>query len=633
MWLSFDIETYEEFNGTNKSKTSILNDCLFSGGMEEIKKQRKNFENKLIKGNLYPVLNSRKFLIGCVVTDKGEKISFDNSKKMLEWIENKIKENAKKKQKTYLFAHNLDYDMLGLIKDDFMELINTNLSIISDSPALYSWKINGKNWGFFVDSYSFFRNMSVKKIGNILGFNKLEMPETIKDKKELIEYCMRDCEVVLKGMQFLKEKMKCLGFTPTKFLTAGQVAMSTFMSSIRKDNIHWNIMKNGEVYKGKFLEKCRPAYRGARNEAFYIGKVENTTYVDINSLYPYAMTQIPFPKLDEEMFVKDPLKKGLTIQEILDKKFIGCAECVVFVPKIEIGYLPIRFGKMLHFPTGERILKGTWTTLELKKALELGYKIEKINWCCLYPVNKINVLDKFVKQLYKLRQESGEEMNLCIKMILNNLYGKFAQFRTNKEFKIVFRSEMRKWIDKGWKLISVYGNQNIIGKMNEIYIPKYTNLLIATLITAYGRDYLYNFLTKIKRDDLIYCDTDGIILKNFNKYKDVFKISKELGDWKIVEDQAKSIIKGEKNYKIGKEIKVSGVSRKVLEGIDFEKTNSVIQKRQVSLKTTLRNPEEYFNKLGSFENFEINFKSTGKQNIILPNIIDERKEWVDLFEE
>ena len=476
MWLAFDIETYEEYLGTKESENSIRSQMITEKDREIFSKEKK-------KGNLYPVLNSRKFVIGCVVTDRGEKLSFYDHKKMLNWLIKKVEENAKNGERTYLFGHNIEYDIYGLIKDNIFDLISSNLELISESPFLASWKIKGKNWGFFVDSYSFFRNMSVESIGHILGFNKLEMPKEIKSPSELEAYCIRDCEIVLKAMLFLKENLKTLGFSPRKFLTAGQVAMSTFMSFIRKENIHWNIMKSGKVFKGPNLEKCRPAYRGARNEAFKIGKVEDVTSIDINSLYPYAMTKIPFPKLDEEMFVKDPLKKDLSIKEMLDEKFIGVMECEIKVPKIELGYLPIRFNKVLNFPEGERIIKGTWTTLEIRKALKLGYEVLEVKWVCLYPVNKENVFDNYIKKLYDLRKESGEEMKLAIKLIMNNLYGKFAQFRMNKEYKVVYRDEMGKWKDKGWKVKSVWGSKYILEKYNNLYVPKYTNLLIAILIT------------------------------------------------------------------------------------------------------------------------------------------------------
>lgn len=625
MWLAFDIETYEQWDGTEKSAKEIRSQMITDGDREE-------FDKIKIQGNFYPVLNSRKFVMGCVVTDAGERLSFYDHKKMLRWLVKKIEDNAKKGEKTYLYAHNISYDILGLIKDNPLALISTDLNLVSDSPFLASWKVDGKNWGFFVDTFSFFRGMNVATIGNILGLEKLHMPEQIKDPHELEEYCMRDCEVVLNGMLYLKDKLKVLGFSPRKFLTAGQVAMSTFMSHIRRENIHWNIMRSGEVYKGANLEKCRPAYRGARNEAFTIGEVKGITSIDINSLYPYAMTKLPFPKLDEEMFVKKPLEKSLTIGEMLNKKWIGCMECEVEVPEIELGYLPIRHNKILHFPEGKRVLKGTWTTFELRKALDLGYKIKDVFWVCLYPVLKENVFDSYINRLYDLRKESGDEMKLAVKLIMNNLYGKFAQFRMNKEYKVIFRSELTGLKKKGWKVKSVWGNKYIIEKYNDLYVPKYTNLMIAILITAYGRDYLYDFLSKIKRSDLVYCDTDGIVLKNWDKYKDQFVISEEMGDWKIVVENQDGFVKGEKNYRVGEKIKTSGVNKRLLVGIDYDNTQKLIQKRRVGIKDALNNPKECLSLLGSFKDYEINFKMSGKKDVVLPEVIDERREWINIFD-
>lgn len=625
MWMVIDIETYEKYEGTKKSEGSIKSQMITD-------EDRRRFDVIKRKNYYYPVLNSRKFVLGCVVTDEGEKLSFYNHRKMLNWIIEKIESNAKKGKRTFVYGHNIDYDMLGIVKDDLMKLLSSNLTLICDNPFLGSWKVNKKNWGFFCDTYSFFRGMSVAQIGNIVGYEKLKMPEGVKDVKEIESYCMRDCEVVLKAMQFVKEQMKVLGFVPRKFLTAGQVAMSSFMSSIRKENIHWNIMRSGEVYKGPNVEKCRPAYRGARNEAFKIGKVKDVTYIDINSLYPYAMVNLSFPKLDEELFVVDPLNKELSVEEILDDKFVGCLECDIKVPEIDLGYLPVRFGNKLFFPTGKRVLKGTWTTMEIKRALSLGYELIGINWVCLYPVNKENVFKNYINRLYDLRKESGKEMQLVVKMIMNNLYGKFAQLRKNKEYNVIYRGELDNWKKKGWGFKSVWGNKYIIERYNDTYTPKYTNLMIAIMITAFSRDYLYSFLQKIRKDDLVYCDTDGIVLKNWKLYKKCFKISNELGDWKIVVENEDGFIKGEKDYRVGEKIKVAGVSKRVIKEVNFDKVNEVKQKRRVGIKDALRNPGEYFKQLGTFNDYLIQFKMSGKSDIPLPNIIDERREWVSIID-
>lgn len=635
MWISIDIETYEKYKGTKESAFSIVNDSLIYGSPKEIEKQKEEMMEKLKKDYYYPVLNSRKFVLGCIVTDKGEKKVFYNDKEMWNWIVNKIEKNAKHGEKTFVFGHNIEYDLYGLIRDRVFDLISTNLGIVSDEPFLASWKINKKNWGFFVDSYSFYRNMSVEDIGLMIGYQKLIMPKEIKKVEEIADYCMRDVEIVLKAMGFLKDKLKELGFSPKKFLTAGQVAMSTFLSFIRKNNEHWNIMRSGEVYKGVHLEKCRPAYRGARNEAFKIGEREKGTYVDINSLYPYAMTKIPFPKLNEEMYIENPLEKNLDLKEILDRKFIGVVECEIEVPEdLKLGYLPVRFRGKLYFPEGKRVLKGTWTTLEIRRALSLGYKLIKIEWVCLYPVAENNVFEKYINKLYDIRKKSQKDMGFAIKLIMNNLYGKFAQFRTNKEIRVIYRDELTKYKKDNWKVKSVWGNKYIIEKYNDVYKPKYTNLMISILITAFGRDYLYQYLSKIKMDDLIYCDTDGIILKNLNDYRKLFKFSEELGDWKVVGDKEDQdvFVKSEKDYKIGDEVKISGVSKKALKKINFEKTNLLIQKRRVGIKDVLIDPEENFMKFGSFRDYEINLKTGGKRGLMLPETIDERKEWVNVFE-
>ena len=60
----------------------------------------------------------------------------------------------------------------------------------------------------------------------------------------------------------------------------------------------------------------------------------------------------------------------------------------------------------------------------------------------------------------------------------------------------------------------------------------FVNPVIPCVITALARDYLYEYLKMIDVNDLLYCDTDSIILRNYGKYKGLFEIGDEMGQWK-----------------------------------------------------------------------------------------------------
>ena len=104
MWMSIDIETYEKYRGTKESGFSIISDSLFYGSPKEIEKQKEEKLKELKKDYYYPVLNSRKFALGCVITDNGERKVFYNDKEMWDWIISKIERNAKQGEKTFIFG-------------------------------------------------------------------------------------------------------------------------------------------------------------------------------------------------------------------------------------------------------------------------------------------------------------------------------------------------------------------------------------------------------------------------------------------------------------------------------------------------------------------------------------------------
>ena len=95
------------------------------------------------------------------------------------------------------------------------------------------------------------------------------------------------------------------------------------------------------------------------------------------------MATMDFPNLAEEIYIEDPLK-DLKLEEVIKEDLIGVAECEVIAPDIKLGYLPIRYKNTIFFPTNKS-MTGTWTILELREAMKLGYEIKKMNWCCVYP--------------------------------------------------------------------------------------------------------------------------------------------------------------------------------------------------------------------------------------------------------
>ena len=136
-------------------------------------------------------------------------------------------------------------------------------------------------------------------------------------------------------------------------------------------------------------------------------------------LYPSVMLN-EFPLSSSVKSVPFPLLKFINMYE-------GVTECEVMTPKnMNIPLLPLRIDGKLKFPIGN--FKGVWNNVELRKALSIGYKIRPIKQ--IIYTETFKPFDTFVNAFYNKRLEFKKEnnaMELVMKLILNSLYGKFAQ--------------------------------------------------------------------------------------------------------------------------------------------------------------------------------------------------------------
>ena len=151
-----------------------------------------------------PILDARKFLIGCAITDKGTKHYFYKAQDMWKWVTNTINKNKKNGKRTFIYGHNTEYDWYGLAQGN---LLDDKIKYINFSPfiAIYNEK------GYILDTMAFYR-MSLEAVGNILKFPKLEMPKKIKHPDDLKPYVTRDVEITLAAIQELRNKIGTLGF-------------------------------------------------------------------------------------------------------------------------------------------------------------------------------------------------------------------------------------------------------------------------------------------------------------------------------------------------------------------------------------------------------------------------------------
>jgi len=348
----------------------------------------------------------------------------------------------------------------------------------------------------------------------------------------------------------------------------------------------WHELKNKLCNKEELETKAnkqhliiRNAFCGGRTEAFksYVkcNKHQKIFYLDVCSLYP-TVNALDDYAVGFKKYV------DITIDDILSEKFIGLVKCDVIPPQdLYVPVLPDNSeGKLLFHlkPMYEK----TWTSTELKLALEKGYKITQIHSALEY--KRYNGLMKdYVGCFLKMKlensgvktQEECDNVNgyhkklgfnfeikpkdtiknpglrQVAKICLNSLWGKFGQrcgmddydffYDYNNLIKHFINNN--KIIPRTWNII----NEDCVelrytDDTNMIIESDYISEITAVFTASNARVRLYKMLDWLDPSQIAYCDTDSVIFmydetnpkhKNpeVHQTPDGLEIGKGLGQW------------------------------------------------------------------------------------------------------
>lgn len=279
---------------------------------------------------------------------------------------------------------------------------------------------------------------SAERIGKTVGLEKLDVDRSHIENlswDETVRYCYRDCDVILRGLQYLRKALTDVG------ADFGYTLASIASRWVRRSpNIQWHrfytqtskaerdagIKKEMDPRYLQADEFCEPAYFGGRVEVFKRGKFDGPLYYyDIRSSYPWSMLdELPLYIKGQHLeggFRPPPKRKCDWFRKP------GVSEATVTVPTdTHIPLLCVRHEGRLVFPVG--VLRGRWTHLELKAALERGYDVQ-VHGQCVFQSKPF--LKPFVDTFFGLRQQAIEEgdkfRSYAYKICLNSLYGKLVE--------------------------------------------------------------------------------------------------------------------------------------------------------------------------------------------------------------
>jgi len=448
---------------------------------------------------------------------------FNNIGDFWDWVSSKVRD----KTRIFLFAHNPRYDMVA--GRFYIELEKKSVMVL-----------NTAHWFPF----------SVKEIGDMLGLPKGEIDYEHASIEEAWPYCKRDIEIIMTAMlnwfNFCRENdLGPFG------ITAAKQAWNAFTHRFMKVKIY--IHNNQHVCN---IE--RGSYYGGRTECFFIGSRKNKeTYVyDVNSMYPYVMRNNFYPNAIAGF------RKNLNVDEFnrLIKKYLTCAKVRV---KVKEPCVVTRINNHILFPVGE--FYTYLSTPEIFLLQKYG-KILEIKEAAFY--HKSKLFKEYVDFFYQKRQEAkanGDVIrNYLYKLMLNSLYGKFAQKkkgwklvgyidRDDSGYEEIFDVKLNKYVNTKWFM----NTQWVKDEDEEAYnsFPA-----IAAHVTSYARVKLYEYMKKAGFQNIFYCDTDSIFTNKVGKeeLKDVID-SKKLGYLKLEEVLHDLVIYAPKDYESKEKVRCKGI--------------------------------------------------------------------------
>jgi hypothetical protein len=345
---------------------------------------------------------------------------------------------------------------------------------VSRYGANYDRKTNShdKVTARIFDLFGFFTCSFVKAVEEMLGKDapgmdivregKAGRQDFAWDEMEYVEkYWTAEIALLAELAEELRRRLYGAGLRITSWHGPGALASYTMKTH--------GIKTHMAVNRDEIREAARYAYAGGRFELFKAGRIEGPIYsLDINSAYPYAISQLP------------SLTEGTWNHVIRPTRLA------------RFGVYRVRLSKRAGFTH----VPGPLFHRDERHNISYPWIVEGWYWSpeiARIPLRDVEILEgweyfgartrpfAFVEDMYKTRREwkaAGNPQQLALKLCLNSLYGKMAQR---------------------------VGYDEKAGR-----IPPWHQLEWAGWVTSYTRAMLYGVMQKISWSSLIAVETDGI---------------------------------------------------------------------------------------------------------------------------
>lgn len=405
-----------------------------------------------------------------------------------------------------------------------------------------------------IDSLNYF-NCPLSELGDLHDLPKLQMPNGEEDTVVWRNYCQRDVEILRNSFCTLLSFVRGLDWGMFRY-TIAQQSISAFRHRYMQHDI---VTDNNDSVKQ--LSRC--GYYGGRTEVFRRGEINEFVYqYDVRSLYPSIMKGNQFPcKLIKWQITKDWTQH---------RPDIDLKRSVARV-RIESDSLPLpkRIGLRTLYATGnyETVLAGPELALAERQKCILSWQ----SWALFQTAELFTF---FVDELWRIRQSLEADgnrpfANIC-KLLLNSLYGKFAQKgdRWENVPNLFPAAPWSKWIQydlttletKHFRSVGYHVQQLVEGQELDCSFPA-----IAAFVTSYARLKMDKLREIAGCRNVYYQGVDALIVNATGKQRleQAGLIGEnELGKLRLEYQTNSCEIKAKNVYRLGEKIVVSGMNGK-----------------------------------------------------------------------
>lgn len=520
-----------------------------------------------------------------VTDGKGFRGVYDTVVDYVNAIRDRIVEQNKRNAIIYFHnmmfdASNILYALLTLgyiYTDDIKQLL------IQDS-SWYTFRLNYRGVSLeFRDSYKLISQplrsfqktfgLSIGKSTEDSWKDRLDEVATVnallnRTEPGLMEYALLDVDVLQAGLDKFWELQ---GGKKASKLTAASLAYSEWLSVIEEhgyrtaDGVHHEGFIEEDKKKKltivmdddmpKFIHDITNyTYRGAvcYPNPDYTNKTLKGIYVyiDANSLYPSAMlpsvqgrNRYNQMELTHYYPVGVPVRlKSMPSEEIMnDRRYVSFLKLrikakikpdavIPFVSLGRQGRVGMSFKRLYQTNDFLREIDETfWVTSIDYRSIQNYYDIEEqefIEGIIYTPENTSNdIFNEYISKWRRIKEQAAREGNAGLKQLakimLNSLYGKFAQSIDNIENFFEFGENGSLTVSEG----SFDGKTSL------------KNMGIAAMITSYARETLLDVANILSPEEFLYCDTDSIIMteSGWRKIREVKGLldKAEFGCWDV----------------------------------------------------------------------------------------------------